>query len=449
MPLGNNCIINLSNPMPEDTQLPQNNDNITIKDDLDHKDINVYVDNNRKGFFTRFLIILLIILLSAVSGAVGSFYSNQIRSLPYFRQLFYGGTQNTNNLSQLLPSTDQSSEPIVKIVSNVSPAVVSIIIKTDLSKTQSNNNPYTFLSPFFNTLNQNAKNEQSNIQTIGAGTGFFVSANGLIMTNKHVVTDDNAIYEVNFNNQTFTAKIVAKDSVNDLALLKIDANISTPFLSFANNLAMPGQSVIAIGNSLGQYGNTVTTGIISGIGRSITAGTNNGFESEQLDGVLQTDAAINPGNSGGPLLNLSGEVLGINTAVDSNGQLVGFAIPAAEASSALNSYLKNGKITRPLLGVRYIILNDDISKKEGLSKNAGALITHGINITDYAVLPGSPADKAGLKEGDIILKVNEDMINADNTLTTILKKYNPGDTLKVSIFRNNAEVIVDVILGEK
>ena len=166
-----------------------------------------------------------------------------------------------------------------------------------------------------------------------------------------------------------------------------------------SSLIQIGQQVVAIGNSLGQYQNTVTTGVVSGIGRSITAGGAGGFES--LEGVIQTDAAINPGNSGGPLLNTAGQVVGINTAVDLNGQAVGFAIPSNDAQKALDSFRKLGKIIRPFIGVRYIMITKALAETEALPKDFGALLVRG-DSADFAVIPGSPADKAGLLENDII-----------------------------------------------
>ena len=178
----------------------------------------------------------------------------------------------------------------------------------------------------------------------------------------------------------------------------------------------------------------------------MTAGSQDG--SEELSGVIQTDTAINPGNSGGPLLNISGEVVGVNTAIDQQGQLVGFAIPANDVNKDLISFLKNGRITRVFLGVRYVTLNQSIADEQKLPKNYGALIVRGQNITDLAVLPGSPADKVGLVENDIILEVNGQKVDQDHLLSDMLKNMNIGDKITLKIYHKGDEKNVDVVLGE-
>jgi serine protease Do len=270
----------------------------------------------------------------------------------------------------------------------------------------------------------------------------------LILTNKHVVSNTSASYTViTSDGKKYNAKVLAQDPANDLAIVKIDIQ-NAPFLKLSDSSQLQvGQHVIAIGNSLGQYQNTVTSGIISGIGRSITAGSDTGG-SENLSGVIQTDAAINPGNSGGPLLNIEGTVVGINTAIDQQGQLVGFAIPANEIAKALASYQKNGKITSAFLGVRYIIITDDIATQQNLPRNYGALILRGQNMTDFAVAPGSPADKAGVVENDIILEINGQKIDQDHPLSSLVSDFSPGDTVTLRVYHKGNEEDVKVTLGE-
>jgi serine protease Do len=245
----------------------------------------------------------------------------------------------------------------------------------------------------------------------------------------------------------YDATVLSRDPVNDLALVKISAsNLATLTLGDSSNLQI-GQKVIAIGNSLGQYQNTVTTGVVSGIGRSITAGgTDSG--SEQLDGVIQTDAAINPGNSGGPLLDIGGSVIGINTAIDSQGQLVGFAIPVNDIKSDVESFKKTGKITKPFLGVRYVLVNQTIKDENKLSVDYGALILSGGTVSSPAVVKDSGADKAGLREGDIILEVNGTKVDQDHSLAGLMKNFSPGDQVKMKVLSGSSSKDITVTLGE-
>jgi serine protease Do len=329
--------------------------------------------------------------------------------------------------------------------------VVSIVISKDLSKLPGygiDRFGNDLFSPLFGFGVPTENQAQPNIQKVGAGSGFFVSTDGLILTNKHVVSDTAASYTVITNDgNSYDAKVLSVDPVNDLAIVKISISGAPTLVLSDSKTVQIGQRVVAIGNSLGQYQNTVTTGIVSGIGRSITAGNNRGL-AEQLEGVIQTDAAINPGNSGGPLLNLAGQVVGINTAVDQEGQSVGFAIPSSDVSRALASFNKNGKITRPYLGVRYITLNKAIAAEEKLPKDYGALIVRGDARTDFAVLPGSPADKAGLVENDIILEVDGVKITQDMSLSRILKTHNVGDVLRLKVYDKGTEKEVTVTLEE-
>ena len=208
-----------------------------------------------------------------------------------------------------------------------------------------------------------------------------------------------------------------------------------------------GQSVIAIGNALGEFRNTVSTGVISGLARSVTAG-GAGIGSEQLLNVIQTDASINPGNSGGPLLNIAGQVIGINTAMAQGAQNIGFAIPINEVKNTIDSVKKNGKIVRPWLGVRYVIINKAIADANKLSVDYGAIIVRGQNQTDLAVIPGSPADKAGLVENDIILESNGQKITEANPLANLVAKLKPGDEITLKVLHQSKEKTIKVRLEE-
>lgn len=382
----------------------------------------------------------VVILISLVAGFVGGYAGSQRR------------LQSPIDKNVSAPSiTVTESSAVVDVVKKASPAVVSIVISKDLSKIPGYGRNSFGFDPFeqlfgFNTVPPQTPQEP-NVQKVGAGSGFLVSSDGLILTNKHVVSDASASYTVlTSDGNSYEAKVVSSDPVNDIALVKIDiTNAPTLTLASSDNLDI-GQTVIAIGNSLGQYSNTVTAGVVSGIGRSITAGSNDG--AEQLEGVIQTDAAINPGNSGGPLLNIAGQVIGINTAIDQEGQSVGFAIPSNDVQKDLDSFRKTGKITRPLLGVRYVMITTDMAKQQKLPKDYGALVSRGGQAADVAVVPGSPADKAGVVENDIILEVNGQKLDERHTLAGALRKFSTGDGIALKLYRKGEEKTVQVILEE-
>ncbi|MBL8030091.1 MAG: trypsin-like peptidase domain-containing protein [Candidatus Doudnabacteria bacterium] len=354
----------------------------------------------------------------------------------------------TENQAHVAPSktiTLNEDSAIIDVVKKARPAVVSIVATRDLSKL-----PGYGLSPFENDFFSQffgIPSIEDGVQEVGAGSGFLVSGNGLILTNKHVVSDTKASYTVLTNDgKKYDAKVVALDPLNDLAIVKIEIE-NAPFLDLADSSDLEvGQRVVAIGNALGEYQNSVTSGIVSGIGRTITAGGAAG--SENLEGVIQTDAAINPGNSGGPLINLAGQVVGINTAVSMQGQSVGFAIPSLDAERALSSYNRTGKITRPFLGVRYVMLNKALAESQRLSREYGALLVQGETQNDLAVLPNSPADKAGLREDDIILEVEGQKLEGENTLAKSLKKFNTGDEVTLKVFSKGSERTVKVKLED-
>jgi serine protease Do len=209
-----------------------------------------------------------------------------------------------------------------------------------------------------------------------------------------------------------------------------------------------GQWVVAVGNALGQFQNTVTAGIVSAKGRQIQASDSDGTSTETLSNLLQTDTAINSGNSGGPLVNLKGQVIGINTAVASGAQGIGFAIPINEAKSAIESIKKTGKIVRPYLGVRYQTVTPEIAKANNLSVDYGAIVLRGTGLTAFAVVPGSPADKAGIIENDIILEVNGDKIDADHSLVSLIQQYQVGDEVELKVLSKAKEKTVKVNLEE-
>lgn len=342
---------------------------------------------------------------------------------------------------------------VTEMVKRTSPAVVSIMATEEVPQYVIENQP---LDQFFNfpgfefqipQVPQYKELPEKKKETVGRGTGFFISSDGMTLTNKHVVSDTKIEYSVvTSDGKSLPAKILAADPFNDIAILKVDGEKFSYLALGDSDKIKIGQTVVAIGFALGEFKNTVTKGVISGVNRKITAG--GGGQTEQLEDVIQTDAAINPGNSGGPLLNLRGEVIGINTAISNQGQLIGFAIPINVAKYVAESVKKTGKIVRPFLGVRYVIINEALAKEEKLPVDYGALLVRGETQTELAVTPGSAADKAGLVENDIILEFNGQKITQDNSLIKMIKKYQPGNEITLKVLSKGKEKVVKIILGE-
>lgn len=353
-------------------------------------------------------------------------------------------TSNTNFASTLSVQEDSATVDVVK---QASPAVVSIIVSKDYSQIYEQQQN----SPFDNFFGFNLPQQQipQGQQEIGGGSGFIVSSDGMIVTNKHVVQDTEASYSVVMNNgQKYDAKVLALDPSNDIAVIKIEAK-DLPTLKLGNSETVGiGQTVIAIGNALGEYRNTVTKGIISGKARTITAGDNSG-QTETLENVFQTDTAINLGNSGGPLIDLSGQVIAMNTAIDQQGQLIGFAIPANLIQKDLTSVIDHGKIVQPFLGVRYTLVTKAKAAADKLPIDYGALIEADTDKNNPAIVADSPAAKAGLMAGDLIAEVNGDKITTEQSLASLLQKYSPGDTITMKIYRKNEATELKATLEER
>lgn len=343
---------------------------------------------------------------------------------------------------------------IVNTVKKADPAVVAITISKNVPVYEQyfRNSPSPFEdffgNGFFNFSFPEVRQKGTEKRDVGGGSGFLVSSDGYIVTNRHVVDDEDAEYTVFTNDgKKHDAKVIARDPALDLAIIKIDGS-GFPFLSFGNseNLQV-GQSVIAIGNALAEFRNTVSLGIVSGLSRSIVARDIRG-SSEALDQLIQTDAAINQGNSGGPLLNLSGEVIGVNVAVASGAENVGFALSSDSVKSIVESVKKTGKIIRPYIGIRYIPVTDEIKKKNNLSYDYGVLVQRGTEPGDLAVIPGSPADKAGIVENDIILEIDNVKLTNEKNLSTIIRTKKVGDTVKLKISHKGQEKTISVTLEE-
>lgn len=282
----------------------------------------------------------------------------------------------------------------------------------------------------------------------GAGSGVVISKDGYVLTNKHVVPEGvSAVTVVMHDGHEYqNVKVVGRDPLNDIAFLKIEGVTDLTAAVLGDSSAMEvGQKVVAVGNALGQFRNSVTSGIVSGIGRPIEAQNELGA-AEKLENLLQTDASINPGNSGGPLVNLKGEVIGINTAIAESGEAIGFAIPINDAKNIIASMLAKGKIVKPYLGVRYVSLNAEVAAELGITQTKGAIVVSGGG--QAAVAAGSPADKAGLTNRDIIVRVNDQAVDADHGLASRLSQFNPGDVIELSVIRDGTEQKIKVTLEE-
>jgi len=340
-----------------------------------------------------------------------------------------------------IPQIVTREQAIIQAVEDVSPAVVSIVVTKDLPVIIS---PFEglFGEPFFELGPRETERRE-----VGWGSGFIVSANGLILTNRHVVLDEAADYTVVLNDgREFPAKVLARDRVRDLAVLKIETEALLPTVKLGDSANLRiGQTVIAIGNVLGEFQNSISVGVISGLGRTITA--RGGGLVMRMEDVIQTDAAINQGNSGGPLLNLKGEVIGINTAMVFGAENIGFAIPVNQAGKAIEDVKKYGRIIYPFLGVRYVLITERIQRENNLAVDYGVWVIKGRQ-GQPAVFPGSAAEKAGIREGDIILRFNQEKITPQNSLVEIIVKYNPGDRVVLKILRDGQEKTIEAILGE-
>lgn len=343
-------------------------------------------------------------------------------------------------------------QAVVKAVEEASPSVVSVIVSKDLPKIeQCSYNPFGDLPPefrqFFGSPFEFYRPCQNGTERkeVGGGSGFVVG-DGLILTNKHVVNDTKAGYTVLTNDgKKYDAKVLALDPVLDLAILKVEVSgLKKLKLGDSDSIKL-GQTAIAIGNSLGEFRNTVSAGVISGLSRNVTA--QGGGMIERIEGVIQTDAAINPGNSGGPLLNLKGEVIGINTAIASGAENIGFALPINQAKRAIQSVEKTGRIVIPYLGVRYINITEAGAEKEKLPAKYGALVRGSED--GPAVMKDSPAGKAGVQTEDIILELNGVKIDEDHSLGALIQRYNVGDEISLRVLREGNQITLKAILEER
>jgi len=361
-----------------------------------------------------FLVVCLV--LSLFGGLIGGLAFSRLKDTKMNTSNFL--PKKTENVR-----VDVVSE-ITDVVERVSPTVVSISTEV--------------IARGFWGLNMSTSN----------GTGFIINEDGLVVTNKHVVGNAKKLTVFTNDGKEYSAEVKAIDPLNDVAFIKLEKAQGLPVAELGNsNDLRVGEPVIAIGNALGQYQNTVTTGIISAIGRALPVGDSEGGMSSILHNVLQTDAAINPGNSGGPLVNIRGQVIGINTAIDQGGQNIGFAIPVNVAKTALLSLEKHGRIIRPVMGISYVPITKELASKNNLPVTEGALIYSG-SAGQPAVRDGMPASKAGLKEKDIITKVDGKKIDARNSLFSIIQEYAVGDMIELTVIRDKKELKIKLTLVE-
>jgi len=366
--------------------------------------------------------VAVLIIVSILMGLVGGAASLIILSNSKYLKNKLGINLQNLNISQVTTNklVLEESSKVIDAAKKVTPAVVSI---------------------------STSKNVQSLFGQVGleqgGGTGFIITNDGLIVTNKHVAQAGDNLKVLTADGKNYDAKVVALDPTNDLAILKIEAT-GLPVVEMSDSDSIQiGQWVIAIGNALGELQNTVTVGVISARERQLTAGA--GASAEQLSNLFQTDAAINSGNSGGPLVNLAGQVVGINTAVAGNAQGIGFAIPVNQVKQAIDSYKKTGKIIKPMLGVRYVSVTQEVMNQLNLSVNYGALVIAPQG--QAAVVDGSPAKLAGLKTNDIVLEFNNERIDETHTLTSLIAKYQPGDEVTIKYLRDKIENTIPLKLG--
>jgi len=353
----------------------------------------------------------LLLLMVGMAGGIALNQAMQPTATPSFTARSDGNTTAT-----------KEEQSIASIAEKVGPSVVSIVTET---RSES----------FFGTSSGQA-----------AGTGIIVSKNGYVMTNNHVLANATKAAVIDSDGTRYNdVTVIGRDPSNDVAFLKINADTSFTAAELGNSSSVRiGQQVVAIGNALGQYSNTVTSGIISGTGRPITASSGSG-SAESLTDLLQTDASINPGNSGGPLVNMAGQIIGINTAIVEDANGIGFAIPVNATKGILAGVLENGKVSRAFLGVSYLTVTPEVAREYNLSAKTGAYI-HGGNGAN-PIPAGSPAEKAGLKEYDIITKINNEAVGVAGGLSSILGEYRPGDKVSVTYLRDGKEATTTVTLG--
>ena len=370
----------------------------------------------------KFLAMALLIIMATGFGYLGG---------------WLGSRDNTN-------ATAQKQEVVLnnqgQLISNIAQTVGTSVVSVNTTGTVTTDNAFGV--------------GQSN-QEDGAGTGIVLTSDGLIITNRHVVPDGTTSVSVTlsdgtqYNNVSIIGRTSPNDSL-DIAFLKINdlnGRKLTPATLGDSSKMQVGDSVIAIGNALGQFQNTVTSGILSGYGRSVQASDSDGSSTENLEDLFQTDAAINEGNSGGPLVNIDGQVIGINTATAEDGENIGFAIPINDVSGLIKSVEQTGKLEQPYLGVYYVPITNDIAQQYNLSVTRGAYIPTADQLGSAPIISGGPADQAGLQPGDIITALDGTTIDQNNSLSSLVNQHSVGEKVTLTVNRGGKTLSIMVTLG--
>lgn len=389
--------------------------------------------------------ILTFLKLSALFACViiTSFFSGGVGFL--FTREFVSDNDNPEDVVRRITNDVKvvnEESAIIDVAEKSNGSVVSIVIEKEVPIYDYDLfDEFGYLSP--RRIPGGTKERQ-----IGSGTGFVVSEDGLLITNKHVASDLDAKYTVIFpDGREYKASVLAQDTLLDIAFMQINSNETFDPLPLGSSSDIRvGQRVVAIGNALGEFSNTVSTGIVSGLSRDIIASDANGSNPSSINNVIQTDASINFGNSGGPLLDIEGNVIGVNVAVATDAENIGFAIPIDVVKDLLQRYTETGSIDRPVLGIVYISVTESVKEEYDLDVSYGALIIENEN-GESGVLDGSPAQKAGLKEGDVILEVDGKKIdNIENTVFEIIQNKRIGDSVELVVLRDGKTIKFEILL---
>ncbi|OGL97349.1 hypothetical protein A2318_02690 [Candidatus Uhrbacteria bacterium RIFOXYB2_FULL_45_11] len=388
-------------------------------------------------------LISLCVLLSLFFGGVGAWIVGSV--YPNVMAQYKVGTNvDPKNASTIVNLIEEESATI-HVVNEVTPAVVSVVARKSRADVVKTFRQQSFDAPAFFFDETLTDEEASKMVDVSSGTGFFVTRDGLILTNRHVIDTPGAVFFIITNEgKEFPATLVDTDTVLDIALLRVEGTEFRAVTLADSDTIRIGQTVIAIGNTLSEFRNTVTKGVVSGMNRRVTAGFNLGG-SEVIEKAIQTDAAINPGNSGGPLINLLGEVIGINTAVSIDGQAVGFAIPINQVKRAIEDVKTLGHIARPWIGVRYVFMTGETATPPFVF---GAKLTSGKSLSETAVIKDGPADVAGLKENDILIAVDGVEFEQGKALAELVSLHRSGDKIQVRYIRDGKIAETTVVLGE-
>ncbi len=382
-------------------------------------------------------------ILGSVAGSLTTFFlTSQLGSFALFDT---DSPLSPEAVESRIVELIEEESATIAVVERVTPAVVSIVVKQERGQLQRGTSSvfgggFYFAEPLDET-------SAAELVEVSSGTGFFVTEDGYLLTNRHVVDEEGASFFVVTNDGVeLPAVLVDVDPLQDIAILRVDGDSFATVTLGDSDAIRIGQTVIAIGNTLSEFRNTVTKGVVSGINRRVTAGDS--YNAEVIDQAIQTDAAINPGNSGGPLINLLGEVIGINTAVSFQGESVAFAIPINEAKRAVEDVQVYGRILRPWLGVRYVLVTPEEGSEIEVSYEVGALIVSGDQPGDVGVFAGSPADLAGLQEDDVIIAINGETFTQEQALAEMLSDFRPGDNVTLTVVRDAGSFDVEVTLAE-